>query len=478
MKSKKSFPKLDFSFMAPYPLQQEILDCTSRFLIVAFGRQSGKSWLAKRYLLDEAGNKGKRCWWVAPTLPTAQDHWLDLLDLLEDSGIPVKAINKSTKTIRFLSGGSIRIRSADIPDNLRGGTLDVLVLDEAAFMVEDVWYRILQPTITASRGKVMFLSSANGQNWFYRLFLLGKNDKFPDFKSWKMPSTDAPYQDHEMLEVIRQTVPDLVWREEYLCEFLADSGGVFTGLDKLPYQPMLFKPIKGHEYIAGIDWGMDGDFSIFTIGDKYERRQVFGVRFTAVDPVEQVTRFIELLDLWQPSIAYIETNGIGKPMYKMLKSRFVDRNTESDDEDDYKTLGVRGRTKLRGVHVNNERKRKLVEDYAGAISWGRFVPLVRENEMDTLSFGAIQMSEMSTFLRKHTASGLEVTYGAAEGYHDDCVSGGYLLYKGMTYDPDDDKPDVNEVAHTVHKTSKKSPFQSRRTHVGRENTRRNLRRAG
>ncbi len=89
--------------MTPYGLQDEILKHDARFKEVAFGRQSGKSWLAKRWLLEEAGNGGYRCWWVAPTLPTAQDHWQELLDLIEDSGLPVKAINRQTKTIRFLS---------------------------------------------------------------------------------------------------------------------------------------------------------------------------------------------------------------------------------------------------------------------------------------------------------------------------------------------------------------------------------------
>ncbi len=307
----------------------------------------------------------------------------------------------------------------------------------------------------------MFLSSANGQNWFYRLFLLGKNDKFPAFKSWHMPSTEAPYQDHEMLEIIRQTIPDIVWREEYMCEFMADSGGVFTGLDAIKWEPMLQAPVRGHEMVASIDWGMDGDYTVFKVGDKYERKEVFLERFTSVDPIEQCRRLVVLLKHWNPTICYVETNGIGKPMFKILKKMHDDAYEDSEPT-----------TRLRGVHVNNERKRKLVEDYAAAISFGRFIPLVRENEADTTSPGAIQMSEMSTFMRKRTASGLEVTYGAAEGAHDDTISAGYLLYKGIVYDPLEDTPDAQAASdQPIKKTKKRSPFQ-RSHHVTRSNRRR------
>lgn len=458
---KPAAPILNFAKMAPYGKQREIIEHSARFKVVAFGRQSGKSWLAKRVLLEEAANNGKNCWWVAPALSAAADHWMDLLNLIESSGIPTASINRSSKTITFLSGGVIRIRSADVPNNLRGGTLDFLVLDEAAFMVEDVWYKILQPTITASRGKVLFLSTPNGHNWFYLLFKLGQNEEFPDFASWHMPSTEAPYQDHEMLEVIRKTVPVMVWREEYMAEFLADSGGVFAGLDRLVPRPMLLKPEKGHVYVAGLDWGMDEDYSVFTVFDKYERKQVFGDRFNSIGTLEQVQRIIDHLVTWQPEICLIETNGIGTPMFKLLKETLA-RATPNQSEDYF---SLNGRTRLRGVNMTNARKRMLIERYSSAIEWGRFDPLTRDNEADTLSFGAIQISEMSTFQRKRTQSGLEITYSAAEGYHDDTVTAGALAYHGMDDIGLEDDEKIHATAEPVRtrRTSKRSPFQTRST---------------
>lgn len=470
MTKTKDYPVINFARMQPYPLQREIMAHPARFQIIAFGRQSGKSWLARRMLLEKAANEGMRTWWVAPSIPTAQDHWDELVRLIEESGFPTKGKpNSTTKTIRFLSGGSIRIRSADKPDNLRGGTLDFLVLDEAAFMKEEVWLKILQPTITASRGSVWFLSTPNGQNWFYRLYRLGQNADYPDYQSWTMPSTEAPYQDREMLDVIRRTTPELVWREEYLAEFLADSGGVFAGLDRVQWRPMLFKPEPGHAYVAGVDWGLDDDYTVFTVADKYTNKQVYGARFNSIGTTEQLDRILELIDIWRPETVNIELNGIGYPMFKLLREQFYERTQAARPQDPNLTdlLGMRqSRTRLRGIHIDNARKRKLIERLAAAIEYGRFEPLVARNAEDLESFGAIQVQEMSTFQRKRTVSGLEVTYEAADGYHDDTVTALALCYDGLD-DAEIETPEAKDYQaaprrRALTRTTKRSPFQQRR----------------
>jgi hypothetical protein len=472
--AKKVFPRLNFDKMQPYALQREIIECEVRFKAVAFGRQSGKSWLAKRVALKAAANDGKRVWWVAPTMTVAADHWADLVKLITDIGFPTAKVNNSTKTIEFLSGGSIRIRSAEIPDNLRGGTLDVLILDEAAFMREEVWSKILMATITASRGTVLFLSTPNGQNWFYRLFMMGQNPKYQHlYRSWQMPSTEAPYQDKELLEIIRQTTPAMVWREEYMAEFLADSGGVFAGLDAVEFQPMLYRPIPGRVYVAGIDWGMDEDYTVFTVGDKYERRQVYGVRFNTIGTLDQVERIKEELEIWKPEVVHIEKNGVGVPMFRLLREQLGSHAGGTDRHGNF--FLDSGRTKIRGVHMDNRVKRRIIERLAADIEWKRYTPLIREDEQDLDSFGAIQMSEMSTFERKRTAMGLDITYSAMDGHHDDTVMGQALMYMGMDEYEDPDAEVVKADHRSVPRSTKRSPFRrpmpSVRVESGRENTR-------
>lgn len=469
MAKKANFPKIDFSHMPLFDTQLEIRQSAARFKVVAFGRQSGKSFLAKYEALDAAVNNGKRVWWVAPSIPTAADHWNDLVSLLEDVNFPYKSLNKSTKTIIFFGGGSIRIRSADIPDNLRGGTLDLLILDEAAFMIADVWEKILFATISASHGSVLFLSTPNGQNWFHRLFKMGQNPKYPMFKSWHMPSTSAPYQDKELLEVIRTSVPSMVWREEYLAEFIADSGGVFVGLENIPYLPMIAAPIAGHEYVAGVDWGLDEDDTVFTVIDKYERRQVFAIRFNSIGSIEQVERISDLVRLWRPRTIHIERNGVGGPLFQMIRDA-LEKVTQ-----DMRSSGHLGFNEhlvnVKGVYMDNALKRRVIERLAADIEFNRFTPLTRVDDNDLDSFGAIQMSEMSTFQRKRTASGLEVAYKAAEGSHDDTVMALAMCYMGVDEFKVEAEPIVN-VKIEVLRTSIKSPFRKQLKTIDRGRQRR------
>ena len=67
----------------------------------------------------------------------------------------------------------IAVRSAYHPDRLRGEGLDLVVLDEAAYMEARVWSEIVRPMIAQSRGSALFLSTHRGHNWFRDLYKIG-----------------------------------------------------------------------------------------------------------------------------------------------------------------------------------------------------------------------------------------------------------------------------------------------------------------
>lgn len=475
--TKIKYPRLDFSMMPPYALQKEIIEHPARFKIVAIGRQAGKSWLAKYTLLEKAANQGLRCWWVAPTISAAQTHWEDLIKLITDIKFPVKKVRQALKQIDFLSGGSLRIRSAEIPDNLRGGSLDYIVLDEAAFMNGKVWNEVLLATITATGGSAMFTTTPNGRNWLWALYQLGCDPLMTEFKSWNAPSTVSPYQDRELLETIRKTIPEFVWRQEYLAEFLEDAGGVFVKVKERSTVRMLEAPEPGAAYVAGMDWGLSGDFTTFTVIDRYSRQQVFGTRFTGMGTVEQVARIKGLIDQWQPRELYVELNGIGNPMFETLKT-FLGIHTP-DASRLLEVLGdnalapmqeefvramleevIYNGTKLKGFNVNNQSKRDLIEAVSADIEYGRLMLLDEGSSSGDsdyyCEYAATQISEMSTFIRKRTDSGLNITYEAQEGAHDDTISALVAAYKGL---PRFSVPKRNREQQGVRMVAKRNPFR-------------------
>lgn len=450
-------PQIKFA-LKPYPLQQEVIDHLDdkilnsngdpyRFLVLAIGRQAGKSWLAKYLLLLRAATRAQRCMWVAPTIPTARGHWDNLVSMIERSKMPVKKISQAAKQIIFPEGGEITVRSAVEPDNLRGGTLDLIVLDEAAFYRDGIyiWYSVILPMITASGGKVLFTSTPSGRNWFYDLYLNGQDPKNPLYKSWQAPSSISPYQDPKLLESLRKEMPELQWKEEFEAQFLADGSSVFSGAEEAATVEMQTEPEKGMEYVAGIDFGFNHDASVVTIINKTTGQQVFAERFFNYGTIGTIRRLVGILRHWEPTSIMVERNGIGEALFSILRAALSNTLT-NHISDDYilETLSQKARDldpepppnggvtniqttwggKLKAVHMDNKTKRDYVEKLAAAIEFKRLAILKPEPG----TAGHYQLNEMSTYIRERTQSGLDVTYNAVKGAYDDMVSALYLAY--------------------------------------------------
>lgn len=466
--------KVEFAFN-PYPLQREIIDYLDgkvknaegqpyRFMVAALGRQSGKSWLARYTLLDRAVNRKQVCMWIAPAIPSARTHWNKLVDLIKKSGIPTKRISQAAKEILFHGGGSISVRSALEPDNLRGDSLDYVVLDEAAFFRdgEYVWWQVVMPMLTATRGVALFTTTPNGRNWLYQLFKMGKDENNRYYKSWNVPSTASPYQDLDLLDDLRKTMPSIKWREEFMAEFIADGGGVFSGLEEAAKATLLPIPEKGHEYVAAIDFGWSNDNNVFTVLDKFTRKQVFGTTFNNIGTVRTVKKLIELMDFWQPEVTFIEKNGIGEALLGLIRDVLLGKDTEDlidllnrrteDDPDETPLEEIIGGHKIRAIHMTNDIKRDMIERLAADIEYARFEILSED-----YPFGVQQLDEMSTFERKRTATGM-ATYGAVEGAHDDCVMALAMAYKGI---PKSQKFKLPSKSTRQAGEKLKSPFRNR-----------------
>ena len=69
-----------------------------------------------------------------------------------------------------------------------------------------------------------------GRNWFYDMFTRGV-ERQDGFRSFTFPSNVSPYFPAKEWEEARRTLPEDVFRQEYMAEFLEDSAGVFRGVD-------------------------------------------------------------------------------------------------------------------------------------------------------------------------------------------------------------------------------------------------------
>lgn len=384
---------------APHPAQTQILSSAARFKVVACGRRFGKTELGKLALIEHA-LKGGVCWWLAPTYRMASEVWRDLARSL--AGIAVQ-IQHTERRIELAGGGVITVRSTHVPSQLRGAGLDFAVLDEAAFMHPSIWAEIVRPMLLERRGGALFLSTPYGHNWFWGLYQLGQDAHQTDWASFRFASSANPAITPTELDAIRAQTPSHIYRAEYLAEFIADGGTVFREVQAAARASLSAQPHPAHEYVMGVDWGRDGDYSALVVLDASVTpvQMVALERFNQVGYHHQRARLRQLAAHWGVARIWAEANSIG---------------TVNIEELQREGLPVYAFT------TTARSKPKLIESLALAIERGDLHLLPNE----TL------LAELSAYTVVRLPSGA-LRYTAPSGMHDDTVIGTALAWYAVTH---------------------------------------------
>jgi len=148
--------------------------------------------------------------------------------LLHDLGRPViKSSHVNNLEITLINGRKILVRGADNPDSLRGVSLVYLVLDECAFIKQDVWEKILRAALSDKKGRALFISTPSGRNWFYDTFKLGQSGTDNEWKSWHKTTADNETIDPKEIEAAKRTLSSFAFKQEYLSSFDTSGADVF-----------------------------------------------------------------------------------------------------------------------------------------------------------------------------------------------------------------------------------------------------------
>ena len=215
---------LNFSLLA---WQKEVFKDETRFKVVAAGRRCGKSRLSAVTLLIEGLNcpDGSAVMYVAPTMGQARTI---IWDLLHELGRPIiKSSHVNNLEITLINGKKILVRGADNPDSLRGVSLTYLVLDECAFIKQEVWEKILRAALSDKKGRALFISTPSGRNWFYDVFKLGQSETDEEWKSWHKTTADNETIDPKEIEAAKRPLSSFAFKQEYLSSFDTAGADVF-----------------------------------------------------------------------------------------------------------------------------------------------------------------------------------------------------------------------------------------------------------
>ncbi len=383
----------------PHPGQAAVHHSPARFKVLDCGRRWGKTRLGVMECLDVAAKRG-RAWWVAPSYKMSEVGWRPLRRLAAQ--IPGAEVRKVDRQVLLPGGGEVSVRSADNPDSLRGEGLDFVVLDECAFMQEVAWNEALRPALADRQGGALFISTPKGRNWFWRLWQLGQSGG-DEWHSWTFTSYDNPHIDDAEIDAAKALLPDRVFRQEFMAEFIDDAGGVFRRvMDAATAKPQ-DAAIAGHDYVIGVDWGKHNDFTVLAVIDLKTNELCYLDRFNQIDYAVQVGRLKALASRFHPLQIIAESNAMGEPVIEQMQ---------------------RDGLPVVAFKTTHASKTTAIDGLAMAFEQGT-IKIVN----DPVLIGELQAYEM-----ERLPSGM-LRYAAPDGMHDDTVMALAIGWTGVNHTP-------------------------------------------
>lgn len=205
--------------------QRELLTGPSKRVILNCTRQWGKSWMAAVALLFHAVHHPESLSIVAgPTLRQSAELLKKVKDLAWRMGTTAKGDGINRQSLVLPNRSRIVAIPGNSPDGIRGFSgVTMLVIDEAS-MVKDEVYVAARPMLTQKDGSIWLLSTPKDEEGFYfREFTEGPED----WRRVVVPATECPRFKPEQLAAEKATLGTRLFAQEFLCEFVASSDGLF-----------------------------------------------------------------------------------------------------------------------------------------------------------------------------------------------------------------------------------------------------------
>ena len=271
-----------------YDFQEEMVRTvhTNRFVIAKLPRQSGKSTTVTAYILHYVlFNQSVNVAILANKLSTAREL-LSRLKLAYEY-LPKwlqHGVLEWNKGSIQLENGSKVLASATSSSAVRGGSFNMIFLDEFAYVPQNVaeeFFSSVYPTISSGQEtKVFIVSTPHGMNLYYKLWTDATNNRnsyIPIDVHW----SDVPGRDEKWKEETIANTSEEQFRTEFDCDFVGSIHTLISPskLKTLAYVDPGFKngegfkvyskPEEKHIYVMCVDVsrGTGNDYSAFTVVD-------------------------------------------------------------------------------------------------------------------------------------------------------------------------------------------------------------------
>jgi len=347
----------------------------------------------------EAALRGEIVLWGAPTFDQCRIGWGEMVTAAGD----VAEFRLGRMEVEYPTGGRVIFRSLDNPDNARGHTAHGIIVDEAPMVKARAWYEVLRPIISDTGGWALLQGTPKGRNWYWREWMGAKDDA--EAQAWGIPTLGVEIQEGRLVrrphplenpdfpfaeaERMHRTLPERIFRQEFLAEFIDDAGGVFRGVVGAATAEYQAAAIEGHQYLFGVDWGKHNDFTVIAVRDLTINELVAMDRFNRIDYTFQVGRLEALCDRFKPAKIVAERNSMGEPLIEQLQRKGLP---------------------VVPFLTTNASKTAIIEGLSLAFERGEIKIIPDE----------VLISELQAYEAERLPSGT-LRYNAPEGMHDDTV---------------------------------------------------------
>lgn len=329
-----------------------------------------------------------------------------------------------------LENNSRVIAAATSGSAIRGYSINLLFIDEAAFIENwEEFFTSVFPTISSGKStKVVLVSTPNGLNHFYKLWVDAKeerNNYSPVEVMWnRVPGRDETWK----TETIAAMGGDYEkFSQEHECQFIGSSSTLISGskLKQLVYKNPLHlqnqqtgfcvyeMPRSGRVYFLAGDTsqGKGLDSSAFQIIDitSMPYKLVCTFRDNTITPVEYAEVIFRTAQQYNECMLLLENNDMGQTVCDTIYNEFEYENvmfTESSGRMGKILSSGFGRPNAKDIGVKTTKSVK-------AVGCSMLKLLIEQDQLIVNDLTTIQ--ELNVFSRKG------VSYEAEPGNHDDLV---------------------------------------------------------
>jgi hypothetical protein len=284
--------------------------------LMAYGRQTGKTYMEIMDAINYAlNNKGVDIAFISPTY-SQNSNVMDKVDSLfygkdDIKKMVFKSVKYKEQKYYFHNGSNIEFLSSEQGDSIRGRTKDRVYIDEVAFMKRSFVFKIVLPFVTQTGGQLIFGSTFNGRNWFYKLYKRGLD---PQNKK-EVVSLLRTYEDLDdedvtkVVDALRETMTKEEFAQEVLCRPITKDT-LFVDVESAVGEA---NKENNDKLFIGIDVGISNDYTVVTVmNHKYEVVEIdrFNMRENHLSSGAYKERLLKLYYKYFENIvaAYMEIN--------------------------------------------------------------------------------------------------------------------------------------------------------------------------